>query len=76
MTEVIIPEDMWDEDLEGVIVTWIYKTGATVTEGDVLCEVMVEKSQSDLLAPASGVLTIVEKAEAIVKRGQIIARIE
>ncbi len=76
MTEVIIPEDMWDEDLEGVIVTWIYKTGATVTEGDVLCEVMVEKSQSDLLAPASGVLTIVEEAEAIVKRGQIIARIE
>ena len=76
MTEVIIPQDMWDEDLEGVIVTWIYKTGATVTEGDVLCEVMVEKSQSDLLAPASGVLTIVEEAEAIVKRGQVIARIE
>ena len=75
MTEVIIPEDMWDEDLEGVIVTWIYKTGATVTEGDALCEVMVEKSQSDLLAPASGVLTIIEEAESIVKRGQIIARI-
>ena len=44
MVEVIIPNDMWEEDLEGVIVTWIYKTGATVSEGDVLCEVMVEKS--------------------------------
>ena len=76
MVEVVIPNDMWEEDLEGVIVTWIYKTGATVSEGDVLCEVMVEKSQSDLLAPATGTLTIIEDAEAIVKRGQVIARIE
>ena len=76
MVEVIIPNDMWEEDLEGVIVTWIYKTGANVSEGDVLCEVMVEKSQSDLLSPAAGILTIIEDAEAIVKRGQVIAHIE
>ena len=76
MVDVVIPLDMWEEDQEGVIVSWIYKTGASVTEGEVLCEVMVEKSQSDLHAPASGMLTIVEEAEAIVAKGQVIARID
>ncbi|MFK8021975.1 MAG: biotin/lipoyl-containing protein [Pseudomonadales bacterium] len=76
MTDVIIPLDMWEEDREGVIVSWIYRTGATVTKGEPLCEVMVEKVQSDLLAPASGLLTIVEDADAIVSKGQTIATIE
>ena len=76
MTDVIVPSDMWDDDREGVIVSWLYLSGATVTEGEVLCEVMVEKAQSDLLSPASGVLTIVEEADAIVSRGQVIGRID
>jgi pyruvate/2-oxoglutarate dehydrogenase complex dihydrolipoamide acyltransferase (E2) component len=76
MTDVIVPNDMWDDDREGVIVSWLYLSGATVTEEEVLCEVMVEKAQSDLLSPASGVLTIVEEADAIVSRGQVIGRID
>ncbi len=67
---------MWEDDKEGVIVSWIYRSGAQVTEGEVLCEVMVEKVQSDLLSPATGTLTIVEEADAIVERGQTIATIE
>ena len=58
------------------IVSWLYLSGASVTEGEVLCEVMVEKAQSDLLSPASGILTIVEEADAIVSRGQVIGRVD
>lgn len=76
MSNVIVPLDMWEDDKEGVIVSWIYKSGATVTEGEPICEVMVEKVQSDLLAPASGVITIVEEADAIVEKGQTIATID
>lgn len=76
MTDVRIPEDMWDDDKEGVIVSWLYRDGATVREGEVLCEIMVEKVQSDLLAPASGTLHIVEEADEVVSKGQLIASIE
>lgn len=76
MTDVIVPVDMWDDDKEGVIVSWIYRSGAVVKEGEVLCEVMVEKVQSDLLSPAAGTLTIIEEADAIVERGQTIATID
>ena len=76
MTDVIIPLDMWEDDKEGVIISWIYRTGATVTEGEPICEVMVEKVQSDLLAPASGELTIIEEADEVVSKGQTIATIE
>ena len=41
MTDVIVQNDMWDDDREGVIVSWLYLSGATVTEEEVLCEVMV-----------------------------------
>ena len=53
MIDIIVPHDVWEDDSEGVIVTWLYDSGATITEGKPICEVMVEKAQSDILAPCS-----------------------
>jgi pyruvate/2-oxoglutarate dehydrogenase complex dihydrolipoamide acyltransferase (E2) component len=75
MMKVIIPENMWEENKEGVIVSWIYKNGAEVVEGDPICEVIVEKIQSDIIAPASGKLSIISEAEDVVQLGQQIATI-
>jgi 2-oxoglutarate dehydrogenase E2 component (dihydrolipoamide succinyltransferase) len=73
--EVKLANDIWDDDLEGVIVTWLYQDGAQVTKGEVICELMVEKSQFDFLAPVTGQLTIRVEADGIVTPGAHIADI-
>ena len=76
MTDIIIPLDLWDDDREGVVLTWMYADGATVNAGAPLLEVTVEKAQMDIVAPASGRLWIQAVPDTIVRRGQVIGRIE
>jgi len=75
MIDVIVPLDMWEEDAEGVVVSWLYESGAAIEQGKPLCEVMVEKIQADIFAPASGTLTIIEEADAVVVKGQVVGTI-
>jgi pyruvate/2-oxoglutarate dehydrogenase complex dihydrolipoamide acyltransferase (E2) component len=76
MTEIKIPDDLWDDDREGVVVSWIYQDGAVVEAGKIIVELMVEKAQMELSSPAAGRLRILAPADAIVTRGQVIGRIE
>lgn len=76
MTDVLVPPDLWDTDQEGVIVNWLYPSGATVEAGHLIAELAVEKTQLELLAPATGRLTILAPAETVITRGQVIARID
>lgn len=76
MTDIRIPPDLWEDDREGVIVSWLYLDGAIVEAGKVVVELAVEKAQMELVAPASGRLVILAAADAIVTRGQVIGRIE
>jgi len=75
MTDVTIPENWWDTEGEGVLAGWLYESGDIVKEGDMIAEVMVEKSSFELLAPASGKLQIEAPVEATVGKGQVVARI-
>lgn len=75
MTDVRIPEGFWDGDEEGVIATWLFADGETVTAGAPLAEIMYEKASMELTAPASGALAILAPAETPVRRGQVIGRI-
>lgn len=76
-TEVRIPADLWDEDDKtGSIVLWLYADGATVKQGDVIAEVLVEKVTLELEAPASGTLRIRVEPEVVVNKGDIVAVIE
>jgi pyruvate/2-oxoglutarate dehydrogenase complex dihydrolipoamide acyltransferase (E2) component len=74
--DIVVPQEMWGESLEGVVVTWIYQNGATVAKGQPLAEIMVEKAQLELVAPASGRLTILAAPETIIGRDQVVGRIE
>jgi pyruvate/2-oxoglutarate dehydrogenase complex dihydrolipoamide acyltransferase (E2) component len=76
MTEVRIPDDLWDDDSEGAISAWLYEDGDQVEAGAVIAEVMNEKVASELLAPASGALIILTAAEEPVRKGQVVARID
>ena len=75
MTDVSIPPDLWDDDREAVVSTWFFKDGERVQEGDVLGEVMIEKATSELIAPASGTLSILVPAESPVRKGQVVAQV-
>ncbi|MBC2776626.1 lipoyl domain-containing protein [Parasphingopyxis marina] len=74
---LVVPDGLWEEDdAEAVVSAWLYEEGDCVTEGRVICELMVEKVSFDIEAPASGILKIVAKKEVSVSRGDLLAQIE
>ena len=76
MTDITVPEDLWDTDDEGVIFSWVYADGAVVEQGKLVAELTVEKAQLELNAPASGRLRILVPAETVVRKGTVIGKIE
>ena len=76
MTDITVPEDLWDTDDEGVIFSWVYADGALVEQGRLVAELTVEKAQLELNAPASGRLKILAPAETVVRKGTVIGRID
>lgn len=75
MTDVIVPKDLWEEDVEGAVSVWFVEPGDAVTEGDVLCEIMAEKVTFEITAPASGAIELLVEPETPINRGDVIARI-
>lgn len=75
MASVTIPTDLWEEDTEAVITTWLVSDGTAVSEGQLIAEIMVEKVQHEVRAPASGTIKIGQPAEAVVAKGGEIATI-
>jgi pyruvate/2-oxoglutarate dehydrogenase complex dihydrolipoamide acyltransferase (E2) component len=75
MVAVTIPTDLWEEDTEAVITTWLVGDGGTVSEGQLIAEIMVEKVQHEVRAPASGTIKITQPAEAVVGKGAEIGTI-
>ena len=76
-TDVIIPEDLWDEDdPSGSTVIWLVEDGAPVRSGDLIAEILVEKVTLELAAAADGHLRILVEAESVVNKGDRIAVIE
>lgn len=74
-TEIKIAEDLWDTDEEAVITTWLAGDGDTVNEGALIAEIMTAKIQHEILAPASGVLSITKEADDLVNKGDVIGTI-
>ena len=56
------PEDAEDVD-EAVVANWFVREGATVEEGEPLCEIQIEKVSVDVPAPASGTLSEIHLRE-------------
>lgn len=74
--EVKIPDDLWEDGSEGVITEWLADDGDTVRQGDIIAEVMTEKVQHEIRAPASGVLRPRVKIDEVVTKGAVIATVE
>lgn len=74
-TDIIVPNDLWEEDSEAVITNWLASDGAIVEQGALIAEIMVEKVQHELLAPASGTLSIAREADEVVVKGDVIGTI-
>lgn len=72
MTHIVIEQDLWEEDVEGVITAWLCDEGDRLSKGDIVAEVMVEKVQHEVLSPCDGILGITIAAEEAVKRGDVI----
>lgn len=74
--EIRIPMDLWSDDTEGTLLRWLYADGAAVAAGEPIAEITQEKAQMDLLAPGSGRLRHVLQADALVRRGDLVGRLE
>ena len=73
---VTVPNELWEGDTEAVVTAWLTNDNARVEEGALIAEIMVEKSQLEIHAPASGVLKIVQDVDAVVHKGTVIATID
>jgi len=76
MTDIIVPQDLWEDDRERVVLTWVYSDGAVVEQGKLITELMVEKTQLELFAPARGRLKILAPPDTVVRKGQVIGTLE
>jgi pyruvate/2-oxoglutarate dehydrogenase complex dihydrolipoamide acyltransferase (E2) component len=76
-TDVVFPAlSQEDPTGEGVIGTWFALDGETVTEGQLIAEVQVDKVSADVEAPASGVLRHLVPEEGATNQGAVIGHIE
>ena len=73
--EVRVPETLWEEDSEAVITAWLASEGGAVQQGDVIAELMVQKIQYELEAPASGTLQILKDVDDVIAKGELIGHI-
>lgn len=75
-TDIVIPSDLWEEDEECVITSWLVDDGGSVEEGALIAEIMTAKVQYEINAPATGTVKIKEEADAVVAKGAVIGTIE
>jgi pyruvate/2-oxoglutarate dehydrogenase complex dihydrolipoamide acyltransferase (E2) component len=77
MTAVHVPLDLWAEDEHnGSLVVWLCPDGATVQEGEVIAEILVDKTTLELYAPASGTLNLNVAPDIVIDRCQLVATID
>lgn len=75
-TNISVPNDLWEEDIEAVITMWLTSDGKSVNKGDLVAEVMAEKIQYEIFAPADGTLSISKEPDEVVKKGDVIGTVE
>ena len=74
--EIKVPE-LGPNVTEATIVKWRKGIGEAIQEGEVLVEVMTEKVNTEIESPVKGIVSeILYPEEAVVKVGDVIAKIE
>lgn len=67
--------DMWTNEDEGALSKWFVSDGDSVSEGDMIATVALEKTEFEVVAPASGKISILKKEDDVVLSGDTIASI-
>lgn len=77
MADVLFPQLSQEEpDAEGVLATWLVSDGDQVASGQLLGEVMVEKTSGEVVAPAAGRVRLLVAAEQTARQGEVIAQVD
>lgn len=77
MTDLVFPAmSRADADAEGVVATWFVADGETVTAGQLVAEVAMDKVDMEVTAPAAGVIRLAIAEGAAIRQGGVIASIE
>lgn len=77
MADVLFPElSRENPEAEGVVATWFVDDGASVTEGQLIAEVAVDKVDVEVVAPQNGTVRIAVEEGAAARQGSVIATIE
>jgi pyruvate/2-oxoglutarate dehydrogenase complex dihydrolipoamide acyltransferase (E2) component len=77
MADILFPElSRENPEAEGVVATWFVDDGASVTEGQLIAEVAVDKVDVEVLAPQNGTVRIAVEEGAAARQGSVIATIE
>jgi pyruvate/2-oxoglutarate dehydrogenase complex dihydrolipoamide acyltransferase (E2) component len=64
-----------EPDKEGVVATWFVADGETVSAGQLLAEVQMDKVSFEVDSPAGGVVRLEVGEQVPVRQGQIIATV-
>jgi len=73
--DIRISDDILDDDAEAVITVWFVNSGEHVIKNVLMVEIMAAKVQYEMVAPASGVLSIFSGVDAVVRKGDVIGSI-
>jgi pyruvate/2-oxoglutarate dehydrogenase complex dihydrolipoamide acyltransferase (E2) component len=76
MIDVILPK--WGATMqEGTVTTWLVEVGDSVREGDAIAQIETEKVDTDLEAPADGIVAeILVAVGTTVPVGELLARMD
>jgi 2-oxoglutarate dehydrogenase E2 component (dihydrolipoamide succinyltransferase) len=76
MIDVVMPQ-LGESVAEGTVTKWLVRVGDRVTRDQVLLEVATDKADTEVRAPASGVVTAISAPEgAVVARQGLLCRID
>ncbi|WP_026819138.1 lipoyl domain-containing protein [Arthrobacter castelli] len=73
---IFLTAETLGEETEADLVDWLVSDGASVAQGEALCQIETSKTTSEFEAPASGRITLHAEEGDVVELDTVIAVIE
>jgi pyruvate/2-oxoglutarate dehydrogenase complex dihydrolipoamide acyltransferase (E2) component len=73
MIELRVPLGLLGTSESGSIILWLYKDGDLVKQGEIVAELLVEKTTIEIESPKNGILNIKMETEIPVSEGDLLA---
>jgi pyruvate/2-oxoglutarate dehydrogenase complex dihydrolipoamide acyltransferase (E2) component len=78
MRDIKVDEALWASSLlpEGLVERWFIASGAAISAGERIAEVRIEDALHEIVAPASGRVTVVAAVNTVIEPGSILATLD